>query len=245
MKRDAIATGVSVAAHATVLGLLFLATMPPHRTTIDVAIIDPGHAAPTSGAAPSAPPAAPATPKRQTHARRTVAFAPTPAADAPPLPIAHEEAPIAPEDSDDSDDGEGTPGVGGIGGTGNGAGGTGSGAAGDGSGAGTDRSRAPDLDRESCTRDLSYPWRAELLNKEGIVRLRVTLDAGGKVRDAVVIGKAGYGFDEAAVQAVLTRCRFTAALDHDGQPTRFVIDDYRFYFRFADFPRTSRYAAPH
>jgi protein TonB len=234
MRRDAIATGVSLAAHAGALGLLFVATMPAHRVAIDVAIVDHPRAAAPSAAAPSAAPPPPAsTPPRHTHARRTIAVAPAPAADAPPLPVADEGAEVALDDSDDGPEpaggNEATPGA---------AGGTGS-------GVGTsDRSRAPDLDRESCTRDLNYPWRAQLLDKEGIVRLRVTLDDTGKVRDAVVVDKADYGFDEAAVKALLTMCRFTAALDRDGRPTSFVIDDYRFYFRFSDFARMPRFAQP-
>jgi len=48
----------------------------------------------------------------------------------------------------------------------------------------------------------SYPRIARKLHKEGTVVLRVTLDEKGLLKDVKVIQKAGFGFDEAAVNAV-------------------------------------------
>ncbi|HEX9104129.1 MAG TPA: energy transducer TonB, partial [Polyangia bacterium] len=100
--------------------------------------------------------------------------------------------------------------------------------------------RPPGLDRESCTDHLDYPWRARLLDKEGMVRLRVVLGSDGRVQSATVVQGAGYGFDETAVDAVKTRCRFTPAYDAWGRPVPYVIDNYHFYFRLDDFDPQSR-----
>jgi TonB family protein len=100
--------------------------------------------------------------------------------------------------------------------------------------------RPPGLDRDTCIANVDYPWRARLLDKEGMVRLRVVLGADGRVQSATVIQRAGYGFDETAVAAVKTRCRFTPAYDADGRPVPFVIDNYHFYFRLDDFDPQAR-----
>jgi len=131
----------------------------------------------------------------------------------------------------DGHDGDGVGRGGGSGGNGHG----GDGRGGDGDGRGADLSQMPGFDRASCTRGLAYPWRAAMRDKESVVRMRVSLDAAGRVHQATVLQRVGYGFDEKATEAVMRRCRFTAALDRDGKPTAFVIDDFRFYFRFRDF----------
>jgi periplasmic protein TonB len=240
MKRDAIATGVSVAAHVIAFALLFVATLPKHHTAMEIEIVDhprPGPPAATPEPPPPAP--APRAPRpRLEHAKRAVEITPAPAPDAPPLPVADE-----PSNDDDGDDqGSGT-------GEGSTAGAPGpvAGGNGDGNGSGAvDRSRDPELDRDSCIRNLDYPWRAQLLDKEGVVRLRVTLDDRGRVREAVVLQHAGYGFDEAAAKAVLTLCRFRPAIDRDGHPMAYVIDDLHFTFRFADFyGARNAYQMPH
>ncbi|NLC70264.1 MAG: energy transducer TonB [Desulfuromonadaceae bacterium] len=47
-----------------------------------------------------------------------------------------------------------------------------------------------------------YPLRARRLNKEGLVLVQLHLDRKGKLNQARVVEKAGYGFDEAALTAV-------------------------------------------
>jgi TonB family protein len=48
-----------------------------------------------------------------------------------------------------------------------------------------------------------YPAEAEAQGLEGVVKLRISLTAEGEVEDVEVVGPAGHGFDEAAVDAVL------------------------------------------
>ena len=47
-----------------------------------------------------------------------------------------------------------------------------------------------------------YPPFARRMGKEGVVRLRLFLDENGILKDAEIIKKAGYGFDDAALAAV-------------------------------------------
>jgi len=48
----------------------------------------------------------------------------------------------------------------------------------------------------------TYPRIARKLHKEGTVVLRITIDERGGLKDVKVVQKAGFGFDEAAVNAV-------------------------------------------
>ncbi len=68
-----------------------------------------------------------------------------------------------------------------------------------------------------------YPEKARRMNKEGVVKLEVAIDAGGQVMDAKVIAGAGYGFDEAALEAV-TNAKFAAAMvDEKPVPVKVLI----------------------
>lgn len=77
----------------------------------------------------------------------------------------------------------------------------------------------------------SYPFVARKLGKEGRVLLRLTIDEKGRLTDIEVIERAGYGFTEAAIEAV-KRSVFSPA-QRDGRPTtskallpvRFVLRD--------------------
>jgi protein TonB len=61
-----------------------------------------------------------------------------------------------------------------------------------------------------------YPMMARKLNQEGRVMLKLTIDEKGNLSDVEVIKKAGYGFTEAAVEAV-KKSTFLPA-KKDGKP---------------------------
>jgi len=88
----------------------------------------------------------------------------------------------------------------------------------------------PDVDTEACGRTVSYPAEAERAGIEGAVKLRVALDERGQVVEVRVLEGLGHGLDEAAVEALRHRCRFTPAIASDGHPVPFVIDPYVFHF---------------
>ena len=88
----------------------------------------------------------------------------------------------------------------------------------------------PEVDTDACGRSISYPPEAERAGVEGKVRLRVALDARGRVSSARVLRGLGHGLDEAAVEALTRRCRFTPAIATDGRPVPFVIESYSFVF---------------
>jgi protein TonB len=88
----------------------------------------------------------------------------------------------------------------------------------------------PEVDADACGRSIAYPPDAERAGIEGKVRLRVALDARGRVSSARVLRGLGHGLDEAAVEALTHRCRFTPAIDTDGQAVPFVIESYSFLF---------------
>ena len=88
----------------------------------------------------------------------------------------------------------------------------------------------PEVDTDACGRSISYPPEAERAGIEGKVRLRVALDARGRVSSARVLRGLGHGLDEAAVEALTRRCRFTPAIATDGRPVPFVIESYSFVF---------------
>jgi TonB family protein len=94
--------------------------------------------------------------------------------------------------------------------------------------------RVPSLTPGSCTYQLEYPEVAMRLGRQGIVRMLISLDEHGRVLQAKVIGKAGFGFDESAVQAVKSRCVFAPARDAFGRPMPALIE-HLFYFRIGDF----------
>lgn len=61
-----------------------------------------------------------------------------------------------------------------------------------------------------------YPELARRRGREGIVLLRLTIDATGTLRDAQIVEKAGFGFDEAALEAA--RASTYAPARRFGQP---------------------------
>jgi protein TonB len=61
-----------------------------------------------------------------------------------------------------------------------------------------------------------YPSEARRLGLDGQVTLRVGIDRHGVVRSVRLLKKAGYGMDEAAVQA-MWKFKFTPARSKDGQ----------------------------
>jgi protein TonB len=105
---------------------------------------------------------------------------------------------------------------------------------GDGTGPGTGGALSiatlPDVDTEACGRTVSYPAEAERAGIEGAVKLRVALDERGQVVEVKVLEGLGHGLDEAAVEALRHRCRFTPAITSGGHPVPFVIDPYVFHF---------------
>ncbi len=257
---------LSLVAHVLVMLLLVWRRAPLPVATEVTLLSAPApspdeEGAPASAGAPAETAAVPAARSRSRAAHGHRARSPAPLAPAPA--VSAEAAPVAPGPPTPTDDeqaigdeqsvpdpaapGDDRPGdgTGGVAGLGSGSGDGGSGRGGNGRGNGVDLSRAPDLDRESCVRGLDYPWKAALLDKEGVVLLRVALDATGHVRQVQVRRKAGYGFDEAATESVRRRCRFTAALDRHGKPTDYVIEDYRFYFIYAEFEKAHESASLH
>ncbi|HLV60796.1 MAG TPA: TonB-dependent receptor [Fredinandcohnia sp.] len=76
-----------------------------------------------------------------------------------------------------------------------------------------------------------YPPEAEALGLEGEVVLEVDISAEGEVLDVRVVGPAGNGFDEAAVEAVRA-FRFLPA-EIDGQPAAVTIE-YRYRFELRE-----------
>lgn len=214
---------LSLVGHALLLWLVMGPLPHAFDRTTQFAILD----RPAATKVASAPaPSRHRTPPRLRHVGRPAPLAPAPAPAADPLPLAPAPSPtsagtVGGADSSDDGIGFGDPGGGGqapVAAVGE-----------------PDRTHAPDFDEESCTRGVTYPWKARMLDREGVVHLRVVLDAQGRVVAATVLQKAGYGFDETAREAVLSRCQFTAALDRRGRPTPYVIDDYRYHFRFQDF----------
>jgi len=73
-----------------------------------------------------------------------------------------------------------------------------------------------------------YPAEARRLGVEGTIRVRLVVDASGKVTEAKLLGKLGHGLDELA----LTRARkleFEPAIDSDDKPVSSVVV-WTFYF---------------
>ncbi len=88
----------------------------------------------------------------------------------------------------------------------------------------------PEIDTEACGRSIDYPKEAEQAGVEGKVRLRVALDAVGRVLSARVLRGLGHGLDQAAVEALTHKCRFSPAIANDGRAVPFVIESYTFAF---------------
>lgn len=111
---------------------------------------------------------------------------------------------------------------------------TGVGAPGDGNGTGYASALQvkvmPEIDTEACGKSITYPAEAEHNGIEGSVRLRVALDQRGRVSSVRVLSGLGYGLDQAAVDAMKHRCKFTPAIAEDGRPVPFVVESYTFNF---------------
>lgn len=79
--------------------------------------------------------------------------------------------------------------------------------------------------------DPEYPEAAKRANREAVVFVEFTVDVDGKATDIKVVDPKGFGFDEAAIEAI-KKWRFTPA-KKDGvsvpkrvrQPIRFNLDD--------------------
>ncbi len=56
--------------------------------------------------------------------------------------------------------------------------------------------------REFISKNLKYPKEAQELGKEGIVRVKYSIDYKGKVFDSIVLSSLGYGCDEEAERLV-------------------------------------------
>jgi TonB family protein len=83
---------------------------------------------------------------------------------------------------------------------------------------------------DACGRTITYPRDAEALGIEGDVKLRVSLDEHGSVRELAVLSGLGHGLDQAAEHALRSQCRFAPAIDSDENPMAYVIASYTFHF---------------
>ncbi len=90
--------------------------------------------------------------------------------------------------------------------------------------------KMPEIDDDACGRSIDYPREAEQLGIEGVVKLRVELDALGKVHAIRVTSGLGHGLDQAAIYALKYKCKFTPAIATDGKAVPYVISEYRFNF---------------
>jgi protein TonB len=61
------------------------------------------------------------------------------------------------------------------------------------------------------------------MNKDGTVFLEVSIEATGRVMEARVIKSAGFGFDEAALEAVSNAWFEPAMVDEESVPVRVLI----------------------
>src|SRR4051812_38109330 len=205
----------------------------------------------TPAPAPALAPAAAAAPASPPPARRRVAARAhtPPPAEAPPTPVT--PLPAAPAasprpmfgvaiESPTSSSSSGLPvpiggsvrgapgGAGRAGAPGGSPGGTGTGGGAPVSAA--DVKTMPDVDADACGRTITYPADAEQSGVAGDVRLRVALDERGHVLAVRVLSGLGHGLDQAAVEALRHRCRFTPAIDTAGKAVPFVIQSYTFHF---------------
>jgi protein TonB len=90
--------------------------------------------------------------------------------------------------------------------------------------------KLPEIDGEGCARQVTYPSEAEQLGIEGEVKLRVALDEAGKVHEIKVLKGLGHGLDQAAMNALRYKCKFSPAIGTDGKPAAYVIQTYTWTF---------------
>jgi TonB family protein len=88
----------------------------------------------------------------------------------------------------------------------------------------------PEIDTEACGRLIQYPREAAALGIAGDVKLRVSLDEKGRVRNIHVLKGLGHGLDEEAADALRRRCKFKPAIASNGHAVAYVIEPYIFHF---------------
>jgi TonB family protein len=88
----------------------------------------------------------------------------------------------------------------------------------------------PEIDTEACGRMIHYPKEAIESGIEGDVKLRVTLDETGRVKEVKVLRGLGHGLDQEAVAALRQRCRFAPAIATDGRAVPYIVEPYIFHF---------------
>lgn len=80
---------------------------------------------------------------------------------------------------------------------------------------------AVEQDPASWVTTEDYPAAALAANKEGISAIRWEVTAEGKAENCTVVSSSGMAeLDQAACAAILSRARYTPALDRKGRPTR-------------------------
>ena len=245
-RADIITAAVAIVVHGVAALAIARRDPAPHAPRprpieVEFRRPEPPPAPPTA----ASPPPAPAPRPRPIARRVATSNAPRPLAPAPAAPARPTAAKAAPvyaiamESPTDANspvaapraEGGGRAGAAGANRSGGAGSGTGSGASsGSGSASGLGIKRMPEIDTDACGRSIAYPPEAERAGVEGKVRLRVALDAGGRVTSARVLRGLGHGLDQAAVEALTRRCRFTPALATDGRPVPFVIESYSFVF---------------
>ncbi|MBA3821004.1 MAG: TonB family protein [Deltaproteobacteria bacterium] len=67
-----------------------------------------------------------------------------------------------------------------------------------------------------------YPAAARQAGVEGSIKVRLVVDASGKVKSAVLLNKLGYGLDELAL-ARAKQIEFSPAQDTDDRPVSSVV----------------------
>jgi protein TonB len=67
-----------------------------------------------------------------------------------------------------------------------------------------------------------YPAEATSLGIEGVIRVRLVVDAQGKVESAVLLNKLGHGLDQLALQRA-KKIEFDPATDTDDKPVKSVV----------------------
>lgn len=67
-----------------------------------------------------------------------------------------------------------------------------------------------------------YPAEAKTLGIEGVIRVRLVVDAEGRVSSAVLLNKLGHGLDELALERA-KKIRFDPAKDTDDKPVTSVV----------------------
>ena len=67
-----------------------------------------------------------------------------------------------------------------------------------------------------------YPAEAKALGIEGVIRIRLVVDDGGKVKSAILLNRLGHGLDELALDRA-KKIEFDPAKDTDDKPVSSVV----------------------